>query len=50
MERGRFPTAPLDTLFLVSGDPYVFGLKALGAFHDVEYDGLAFLEAAEASL
>ena len=32
----------------VLSDPHVFGLEGLGAFHDIECHGLAFLQALEA--
>ena len=40
-------TAPLEMLLCLSGDPYVFCLKALRTFYHVEGHGLVLLKAAD---
>src|SRR5690349_8950205 len=42
------PSTSNKMLFVALCDADVFGLEALGAFHDIERHGLAFLEALEA--
>jgi hypothetical protein len=46
--KGAIDDRPARYFVCFSGDPYIFSLKAFGAFYDIECDGLAFLQALEA--
>jgi hypothetical protein len=46
--KGDLDDRPARYFVCFSDDPYVFSLKAFGAFYDIEGHGLAFLQALEA--